>query len=270
VYYTGVGHDAATGAVWAVWYCNSGTATDGIDAQQIYPSLGTLFHAPYSTNSGSSVAPIQRVIVASRAGGGLYTAYGVGYPSQTAIAVWKLGAAKPFIIHTGYTVGTVGVAAGPRGRIWVFWRRLGTNAIYAVRSNAAVTHFEPVTGLHAPGGTSEVWKTAGDGTNGPLDLVVNAAGTAPQIFSTQVRPRLSAAVSPYTVRSSTGGVVTVTVTDAGTAFTNAAVRYGRTTHLTNSHGYTRFTIPAGTSRGYHAFAVTAPGYTGATVYIRVS
>lgn len=275
-YDTGAGYDASTGQTWLAWYSNSGAAaTEGVNAERILPSLGTLVHAPASSTtyagSPSSIEPEQRVQVAPRAGGGLYAAYGIGYPTQTKVALWRLGSSSPIVVNVRHAIAFPGVATGPGGRLWLFWYLRGTNTLQAVRTNAAATRIGQICSLHTPHSTTSVWKTAGDGANGLLDLVVNAGtGTGEQISSTQVRPCLSASVSPTSIRSSRGGTVTVKITDAGAAVSHATVRYGRTTKTTGSAGTVRFTVARGTSKGRKTITFGRSGYTGGKVTFRVT
>jgi len=274
-YYAGAGYDATSGQTWTAWYSNSGKATtDGINAQQIAPALGTMVHAPQSTvvsnGSASSIAPIQRVQVASRTSGGLFTAYVVGYLSPTKVALWRLGGSAPLVLSSGHGVAQVGVATGPGGRMWLFWWESSSTKLHAVRTNAAVSRFGRTCTVTIPQGTSTIWKTAGNGVAGPLDLVVNAGNSDGEIYSTLVKPCLSASVSPASVKSASGGSVTVHVTDAGTPVAGAKVTYAGVSKTTNSSGNATVKVAKGTKRGKHTASFSAAGYTGGTVTFRVS
>ena len=128
-YNTALGEDASTSAVWALWYSNSGKrATNGIVAQRLFPTMGSLVNAPSSSmtshGSATSTAPDQDLPAVSRSarsGGGVYTAYAT--PKANAITVWRVGARRPaFTIKATFEVGQVSLAAGPGGRLWIFWR----------------------------------------------------------------------------------------------------------------------------------------------------
>lgn len=275
-YYAGVGYDTGSHKTWTAWYSNSGQAgSDGIDAQPILPALGTRVHAPGSTTrfagSISSIAPSQRVQVAARRGGGLYTAYAVGYPSPHKVALWRLGTRAALLLRDGHGVSQIGVAAAPDGRMWLFWWEPSTSALRAVRTNKGATTFGQVCSLRTPHGTTEVWKTAGDGSNGTLDLVVNAGtGSSEQIYATKVLPCLSGHVSPARVSRSTGATVTITVSDAGTPVTGAAVTYKGVVKKTNVKGQASFRVAAGTAKGIHAISFRHAGYTGGAATFRVT
>ena len=275
-YYAGIGYDAKAGQAWTAWYSNSGkSGTDGIDAQRIYPSLGSLLHAPRSTvvsgSSGSSVDAGQRVQVAARVGGGLFTAYKVGYPSPKRVAFWRLGASTALLISTPSDVGAIGVAPGPGGRMWIFWRQMYGSTMHAVRTNKAATRVGKVCTFRSPHGSSDVWKTAGNGSNGRLDLVASATVNGNiQMYSTQVLPCLSGAVSPTSIRSSSGGTITVYVRDAGAPVAGAAVRYAGVTKKTGALGKVTFSVARGTTKGKKTVTFKHSGYTGGAVRFRVT
>ena len=57
------------------------------------------------------MAPDQRVQVAARSGGGLYTAYGIGYPTQSKVALWKLGSTTPMTSNNSAKIRSNVIAA---------------------------------------------------------------------------------------------------------------------------------------------------------------
>jgi hypothetical protein len=276
-YQAGVAYDAASGKTWTIWYSNSQSSlsANGIDAQQIEPSLGSRLHAPSSSTTSlskpASIQPNDAVPAVARQGGGVYTAYLIGYPTPTKIGIWRVGASKPHIIKTGHAVQDIGLVPGPGGKLWLYWWQQGSDHMHAVRSNASATAWGRVASFTTPHKTTDVWHAAGDGRNGRLDLVVNSGnGTGEQIFSTQVLPCLSASVSPSSVKQSTGGSVTIHVADAGAAVSGATVKYNGVTKTTNSHGNATFNVAKGTSTGKHGISFHKAGYTGGTVTFRVT
>jgi hypothetical protein len=260
-----------------VWSASTRNATtDGIDAQRIYPSVGSLVRAPKSSTlyngAYENIPPIQRVQVAARVGGGLWAAYSVGYPSPTRIGLWHVGTGTaPLVISTGHSVAQIGVAPGPKGKIWVFWWTQGTSTLHAVRTNGAVTRLGKTCNVRTPHGSTSVWKTAGNGTNGRLDLVTSATvNGAIQMYSTQVLPCLSGAVSPTVVKSSTGGTITVYVKDAGAPVAGSYVRYAGITKKTGTLGKVTFAVAKGTAKGLKRVTFKHSGYTGGSVTFRVT
>lgn len=272
-----VATDRSSGATWTVyWSAFGGAGDDGVTATRILPTVGANVHGPQSTVSYNgqlvSIAPDQRVGIAARIGGGLYTAYHVGYLNTKKIALWKLGGGAPLILRTPTDTSRVGIATAPGGRLWVFWKNAGQPILSAVRTNKAATRFGRICNTRTPKGTDYVWKTAGDGTNGKLDLVVNAGvvdegppGT--QIWSTQVLPCLSVSVAPTRVKR--GGTVTVTVRDAGDPVKGATVVYSGVSKTTNADGKVSFHIDGDTSLGRKSIRYRKGGYTGGTVHFKV-
>jgi hypothetical protein len=273
-YDTGLGYDAASGTTWTAWYSNSGQqTTDGILAQQIEPSLGTRIQAPGSTldysGSISSVDPGQRIVVAPRVGGGVFAAYFQGYPSPTKVALWKLGATSA-LVRPGGDVGRVGVAAGPGGRMWLYWWDTSSDVVHAARTNPAVTTLGAVCSVATPGKTTDVWDLVGNAGQGPLQLFANAGEPNAQIYDTVVQPCLSVSVSPSKLSAATGGTVTVAVSDAGAPVSGAKVGFLGHHETTPASGKVKFTVPKHHSKGSFPVAVAHAGYepAGASVRIR--
>ena len=273
-YDTGVATDVPGAQTWAVWYSNAGgRTTEGVQAQRILPSLGPIYQGPGSAvNSGgtwSSVAVNERIEVAARTGGGLYAGYAVGYPTAARVALWRVGGAA-MVIPGGGGVQLVGTAAGPGGRVWLYWWNANTGVIDAVRTDPGATRFGAVTPVPTPQGTTSVWDLEGDAAGGPLQLVVNAGSTRQQIFSTVVQPDLSVTASPASLAASKGGRLTVTVSDAGTAVSGAVVRFAGRQAVTGANGQATFTVAKGTQKGRYVVTVTHAGYATTTASATVN
>ncbi|MGN6475481.1 MAG: hypothetical protein ACTHK4_17805 [Mycobacteriales bacterium] len=273
-YYTGLGHDATSGQTWAVWYSNSGDATtNGVLAQRIEPSLGPQVQAPgsnvISNGSSNSLAPIQRYVTADRVGGGVYAGYFVGYPTATKVALWKLGSATALMRSAGGSAQAVGAAAGPSGRLWLYWWDGGTATIHAVRTNPASTRFGAVCSVTTPNKTEGVWDLVGNGDKGPLQLFSIAGEPNAQVYDTVVLPCLSVGVSPKTISASKGGTFTVTVTDAGAAIRGATVTFAGHHKTTNSSGKVSFSIAKHHAKGHFPISVSEHGYQKGSAGIRV-
>lgn len=88
-------------------------------------------------------------------------------------------------------VGRLGVARGARGRLWVFWHDKYNNKIHAALTNTTATGWSKAVTLAGPRGTDPVWKIAGDGSLGPLDLVITAqvSGTTKLFYKRIPVPR---------------------------------------------------------------------------------
>ena len=272
-YNTGLGTDTRSAQTWAVWFSNSGArTTEGVQAQRILPSRGPLVRGPLSAEnsagSWSSVAVNERIVVAERTAGsgGLYAGYAVGYPTASRVALWRLGSGA-LVIPGGGGVSLVGTAAGPGGRIWLYWWNANASVIDAVRTNPAATRFGAVTPIATPQDSTSVWDIEGDAAGGPLQLVVNSGTTRQQLFSTVVEPDLSVAASPASLATARGGTVTVTVSDAGAAVRGATVRFAGHTKVSGASGQATFSVAKSTKKGRYAVVVSDPGYATTTTVV---
>jgi hypothetical protein len=134
------------------------------------------------------VDPGQGVQVAGRpkaAGGGAYTAYAIGWPSAKSIGVWRLGAKRPAIkIRSRDQVRNVGIAPGQRGRLWIYWVDAPKQRIDVALTNRRATRVGKIRSFPnphpAPGNGPQC--LIGDGTAGPLDLVVVNAGSPTAVY----------------------------------------------------------------------------------------
>lgn len=251
--------DSASGAAYALWYSGSSGAMNGIHAQQVWPQSAPQQAAPLSSvpyaGEPTSVNPGQNVAVAGRVGGGVWAAYGSGYPSPHRLVLWRVGSSQRLVLTRPGSIQYVGISAAPGGRMWVWW--VEGNRVFATRTNPSVTAAGVVRAVTAPGGASPT-RTTGDGALGPLDVVVNAQpGAASAIWSTRILESLRVRVSPRRVSASDS--VTVRVTDAGVAVRGAVVRLGKAAKHTNSRGRATFTVAGGTS-GARAVVARARGY----------
>jgi hypothetical protein len=186
--------------------------------RRLLPSLG----APQAMPQAKTLAPS----IAARLGGGIYSAY-----APDGARVWLLrfgGQPKPVPVPKGARVLTAGVAAGPDGRLWVFYGNEQTT--YVTRTSKAVAGFEPVQTLRSPPRTVQYFRLEGEGSTGPLDLFADVTvdgKTKDGSYHQQVRPVLSLGVAKKTVTSKQGKVTgvrgTVHATDAGDPVAGAKV-----------------------------------------------
>jgi hypothetical protein len=260
-----VAKDSKTGAVYAAWYSGvSDPAQQGIHAAEVYPGISApSAPAPFSTvnfmGGKSSVNPSQDIALSSRVGGGVWAAYASGYPSPTKLVLWNLQTGRTLSLKTSSEIQYVNLSQGPGGRLWVSWIQGGT--VYAARTNPSVTKFGIVRSVVAPGGSS-VTRTAGDGSLGPLDVIINQAKgfAAPEIKSTRILEALRVAVSPAKVSYAKGGTVVVTVTDAGLPVPGVAVTVGGVTKHTNAKGKVSFAVARHAAKGSHVVTASSAGW----------
>lgn len=270
-YDPGLALDQAADKLVIAWYSNA-AGHNGIYAQQLDTTsaapLGAPELMPGSETGGKAVQPAERTQIAARVGGGLYVAVAGGYPVTTRALVWKVGTGSSMNVASDlHGLRQVGVAAGPAGRLWVFWvaRGPGGDVIDVRRSNTSATRWSAVLSLRPPRGETSAWNLSGNAQGGGLDLLggftVNGSTAT---WDAQILPLLS-----VTPRVHHAGVLTVTVTDAGTAVGGATVRVdGRAAH-TNHAGVARVNL--GTGAEGRTFRVTAShsGYTTASATIHL-
>jgi hypothetical protein len=246
----------ASGQTYVGWYSNA-TNQAGLYVQGISPGgvVGSRLFVPGSATADrrSALSLDQRIGIAARLGGGVYVAHGTGYPTFATVNLWRVGAAGPSFSIAARGAQDVNIAAAPEGRLWLMWQRSGK--VYAVRTNKAATRVGPVTAVNPPSGTSTIWKVAGDGALGPLDVFasVSTGGGALSTWHTQVLPRLQL--------KATGGKkkATFAVTDAGDPVAGVTVRIGGKRLTTNAAGKASAAFKAGRI----AAAASKAGYTGA-------
>ena len=172
--------DSVTGGPVVAWYSNA-TGHLGVFAQALDAGSGQTIGAPTQmpgsttafNGTPSSSQQLSRTPIVARAGGGVYLAYGGGYPTTSKALLWRFGAPNSVTIDSRKADHIVGLAADPDGRVWVFWilRAGGTPKVYARRSNKAATAFGPTVAAGAPAGQQSGYRIAGNAQSATLDLV---------------------------------------------------------------------------------------------------
>jgi hypothetical protein len=230
--------DGATGQSYIAW-ASSAARSSGILAQPIGPrgTSGQPLYAPGSASKGrvAAVPPGQRVAISARLGaGGVYLAYGVGYPTAKGVALWPVGAPRAVLRITAGGASNIALTAAPDGRLWLAWARNGTS--YVTRTNRAATRVEPIRAISSPPRTSAIWRVQGEGSLGPLDLVTNVDATGGTTFwHQQILPLLSLDVTAAAQQDGSTRY-SFAVTDAGDPVPNATVRVGAQTLTTGLGG----------------------------------
>ena len=269
-----VARDAKSGKVYATYYSALSGATQGVHGIEVYPAIsGPSNAAPYSVykygGSRTSNDPGQNLAIAAPTGGGVWVAYAAGYYKTSALVLWNLETGRTLVMKRPTAdIQYVTLSASVGGRLWVSWVQ-GTK-VYATRTNPSVTKFGVVRVVSSPSIVgSAPTRTAGDGALGPLDLVINTIGKGDkdakgnlltEMYSARLLEGLAVAVSPARVAYTRGGVVTVTVTDAGVPVVGAAVKLGSTVKYTNSDGKVTYAIARHAAKGTHAISVTRAGW----------
>jgi hypothetical protein len=271
-----VAGDAVSGKLFLGWY-SSAPARRGLWTQEISPAglVGTRARVPGSSNADGSAAipPGQRTAITARIGaGGLYVAYGAGYPVFESVNLLRLGR-TPVVVARSNRIEHVNVAPGPEGRLWLFWSH--GDEYLVTRSNKAATRFESATHVSLPAGDTTTHGLYGEGSAGPLDLVAHAgSGTAIPDWHTQVLPRLSLVVvsSRTEVRGRGKGKhvvrrLALRATDAGDPVGGARITIGGKRFATAASGRVTAVVPA-TGKQVNATAAKT-GYASASARIRL-
>lgn len=257
-YQTGLATDSSTGDVVLAWFSNA-SGGYGVHTRTVAPALGTDRYLPGSSDAArkSAVSPDQQVAATGRIGApGVYVAYGIGYPTWKALAVWQHPSGKTIRVWNG-TVRHYSIAAGPDGRLWAMWA--DGSLLYASRSNPAATLFGAAVTVKPPAGTDIIWKVQGEGSRGPLDLLVSVTTSGVAYWHTQVPPGLTLVAK----RAAKPGQATFTVLDAGDPVKGATVKVGGRAHTTTGNGAVTVTL----APGPHQAVASEAGYTGATAGI---
>ena len=213
--------------------------------------------------------PGQRTSLTGRIGaGGVYLAYGTGFPAFGTVQLLRIGR-QPVAVARSSRIEHVGIAAGPGGRLWLFW---STGDSYVVtRSNRAATRFESVTRVALPEAGAATYGLYGEGSVGTLDLVAHAgSGSSIPDWHTQVLPRLSLTVLFSRTEKKGGQLVrrlSLRVTDAGDPVPGATVKVAGRTLRTAADGRVSGLFP---STGKQAGAkARKAGYAAATTRVRL-
>jgi hypothetical protein len=252
--------------VYLGWYGNGSTAaTNGIFVRQIYPMLGPTMKAPQSSSGANSPQLGDRVALAARAGGGVFAAYCVGYPTCASIGLWKVGTSKVTKVPGSRYVSHLAMSPGPSGRLWIAWSD-NIPKVQAVRTGRSGVGLGPTRVVGMPRGTASVYNIAVDGTTGRGDIVIQVGNG---FWHTQVVPGLTLTGKPGAWKHGTKRKVTFTVRDAGDVVSGVKVAAGAKHCTTKASGKCTITFPKGTRKGKVVVRATRTGYAAGKVTLRV-
>ena len=242
-------------AVWMLTYVDgTSDATEGIFAQQVYPTAGPVLKAPGSTVGGSSLNPDQTVAAVARPGGGVVVAYKTGYPTANAISVWQVGGSVKKV--KAAQVYQVALDAGPSGRMWLAWVD-GSDEVHATRSAPTGLTFGAVQDLGKPASSADLWRIAVDASLDQGSVLVNDV-VAKAVSMKAVKPGL-ALVASGKLHVRDRDTVKVKVTDAGVPVKGAKVKGGGDTCTTKANGTCTLQVTP-KKTGKLAFVATDRGY----------
>jgi hypothetical protein len=226
--------------------------------RQIVPTVGVPNTIPQ--------AKVDPPSLAARSAGGVYAAY---TPDGARVMLLRFGnSPKAVPVPKGTAALAAGVAAGPDGRLWVFYGNEKTT--YVTRTSRHVSGFEPVQSFKSPPGAVQYFRLEGEGSAGPLDLFadVTVDGQAKDgSYHTQVHPALSLRATKQLVKNAKGKVtdvrVTAHVTDAGDAVPGAKVSgLPGGARRADARGTVTVTMSAA-KHGSFTLQATKPGYVSA-------
>jgi hypothetical protein len=251
----GIGVDSASGQVFLAW--------NDLDASTV-AVMGLSPSGSPVTLPNSAAAQLQHPVgITGRIGApGVFIAYTQGtnpFLGDPSLYRVDTGKATKLTTRDGEQVS---IAAAPSGRLWVFWKKAAT--VFARHSNKAATKFGATRKLSVPGGRgSTIFSLAGEGSRGPLDLLVlvdpPSAGIAN--FHQRVLPGLTLAA-----KQKKSGKTAFKVTDAGAPVAGAKVKVkGDGTKTTGAAGSVLFSL----SKGKHGATATKKGYASAKATARV-
>jgi hypothetical protein len=233
----------AQGQTMLAWYSNA-TGHLGVLARGVAPDGSPIGSAATMPSTGNmQVGMLGRTPLVARAGGGFYIAYPTGYPTQSKVRVWRVGASSaPLIVKESGNAEPVALAAASDGRLWVAWsdNSSGAPRIVVARSNRKATRFGArVSAGRARKSEAAYRLDASAAPGGGLDLLGNFNDGTSSITATYHRrllPGLSLSASRH------GDEVRFTVRDAGDPVKGAEVRVAGRSGTTNGKGRVVLTL----------------------------
>ena len=282
------GYDAVSGRLYVVAQYNA-TGKEGLWFRQIDPASGSTVGGSVSLNnswttySGIRSFDLQdmRTPVTGLVGQPVVlVAYPTGYPSTTALRVWRITMGVPQAVQSNTVLagGTstktaTAVAADPNGRAWVVWTQQssGRYTVYARRSNVGATVWGQTVSVAGPSGTGQLWQLAANAQSDRVDVLgqfSNSASTSNAIYHTQLYAGLTVTVSPSAGKVGKTFTAKVTVKDAGAAVSGATVKIGAKTATTGATGVASLNV-TGTKTGKLAVTVTKSGYVNGSASITI-
>jgi hypothetical protein len=218
--------------------------------------------------SDMAVGSSARTPIAARPGGGVYVAYGTGYPSLDRVRVWRVGASRSTVVGKASSASAT-ITADADGRLWVVWEDDTGPRVYARRSNRTATTWGATVDVGRPKGAAGAYHVDASAIGSSLDVLASfvlGSGSPLATYHRRVRPGLTLTARPGSVRRGKDVEVTFRVLDDGDPVKGARVRAGGDAGKTNGKGRVTLTVHAGKQVRARA---TAPGYTGAARKLRV-
>ena len=268
-YFANVVTDGTNASV--AWQANGGVAdTTGTFARQIHPGLGsTTFKAPRSstdTGSGHALSMNDQTTAAvQRKDGFTYVAYPIGYPTRTAVGLWRVGDTKTTVLPASKDARLVALTATPSGRLWVAWST-PNGSIKLVRTSSTGLKLGGLQTIKKPAAASGVYQIALEGSRSAVSVVINGGD---RFFHTAVKPALNFSASPSEWKKGKATKVQFTVKDAGAAVKGAKVAAKGKSCTTSAKGVCTIRFPSLPKGSFTATATKSPTYVATTLKLRV-
>lgn len=279
LYNAGLAVDGASGRTW-LGYSSLISKGEGIFARPLSATgrpSGPAVRLPQSLGAGGLIVPPQQrtaVTGRGRGRGGVFAAYGSGYPKFRSLKEIRLGTRSARTLATfgrSQDLAGTAIAADQGGRLWVAWATgRGTRpGLFVRRSNTAAGAFGPAERVALPRGTTAILKVYINARGGRLDVVAmidrgNLSKTA--YWATEVLAPLAMSAKST---SRGGAKVTFTVTDAGTPVKGATVRFCGRHFSTARSGKVTFRVHS-IARGSATARAGKGGYAPATLKVRAT
>lgn len=243
----------------------------GVHAQDVAADgspVGSAISMPGTGNM--QIGQVNRTPVVARNGGGIYVAYGTGYPSLNRVRVWRVGSPASSVLGKGSGIDATIASAGD-GRLWVAWEddNGADPFVYARRSNRDGTVWGATVNAGRPKGAAGAYHVDASAIGSSLDVLTSfvlGSGSPLATYHRRIKPGLTVKARPRAVRRGKATDVRFTVLDAGDPVRGAKVKAGGDSGRTNAKGKATLTVRAG--RKLKA-RVTAPGYAGTVRKLKV-
>jgi hypothetical protein len=254
------------------WYSNANGHL-GIYAQDVAADgspIGSAVNMPGT--SDMQIGQVNRTPVVARTGGGVYVAYGTGYPSLNRVRVWRVGSPASTVVGKATGGADATIAAAGDGRLWVAWEddNASNPLVYARRSNRAGTAWGATVNAGHPNGSAGAYHVDASAIGSSLDVLTSfvlGSGSPLATYHRRIHPGLTLKAKPGSVRRGRDTKVRFTVLDAGDPVRGAKVKAGGDSGKTSGSGKVTLTVHAG--GGALKARATAPGYTGAVRKLKV-
>jgi Carboxypeptidase regulatory-like domain len=234
----------------------SGYKVGGTFVEHVVPSVGGRVVLP-SGSQGFGDSGISGRLGAP----GVYVAYSDNTRSgvtKPAVRLYRYGGATRTIARGPFTIAKV--FAGPEGRLWLVWGD-AQDGVFVTRTNKAAGRLEPVQKLKAPPGAGFLWNADGEGSQGPLDLFVDADAGGRGFWHTHVLATFSLTAKSKRATNAPKATVTLSVRDAGDPVPGATISLKSGQKLTtDKQGNATLSLPS----GHYSASASAGGYASVT------